>query len=176
MTRRGGRLRFLIPYLPKADRWCLTYVGSSSLITYKITPLSLCSDLFPIASNTIKSSSLLPVFIHSLAFHSYFNPLSNIMKTFVAVALALTAGTNALVSRANTCCFGLTASGANVGQLPDGQNRVVGQLPDGQNRIVGQILDGQNRVGGNLPAGSFCIDSSNGAITDGAGRGCILTS
>ena len=77
------------------------------------------------------------------------------MKTFVAVTLALTAGTNALVSRTNTCCFGLTASGGVSG-------------------TVGQLSDGQNRVGGNLPAGSYCI-ASNGGITDGAGRGCFLT-
>lgn len=77
------------------------------------------------------------------------------MKTFVAVALAFSAGANALVSRSNTCCFSLTASGGASG-------------------TVGQLTDGQNRIGGGLMAGSFCIDN-NGAITDGAGRGCILT-
>ena len=77
------------------------------------------------------------------------------MKTFVAVTLALAAGTNALVPRTGTCCFSLQASGGASG-------------------TVGQLTDGQNRIGGNLPAGSYCI-GSNGGITDGAGRGCILT-
>ncbi len=77
------------------------------------------------------------------------------MKTFVAVALAFSAGTNALVSRTGSCCFSLTASGGASG-------------------TVGQLMDGQNRIGGGLPAGSFCIDA-NGGITDGSGRGCILT-
>lgn len=77
-------------------------------------------------------------------------------KTFVAAAiLAFVAGGRALVPRANTCCFSLTASGGASG-------------------TVGQIYDGQNRIGGGLPAATYCIDNG-GAITDGSGRGCILT-
>lgn len=77
------------------------------------------------------------------------------MKSFVAITLAFVAGTNALVPRANTCCFGLTASGGASGS-------------------VGQLSDGQNRIGGGLMPGSYCIDSMGG-ITDASGRGCILT-
>ncbi len=93
------------------------------------------------------------------------------MKTF-AISLALAAGTNALVARQPQCCFDLTASG-------------------GQSGNVGQLDDGQNRIGGNLPTGHYCIDS-NGGLTDSvrwhcpsrlqllltwiqSGRGCILT-
>jgi len=75
------------------------------------------------------------------------------MKNVVAVA-AFAAGAKALVGRSNTCCFGLTASGGVSG-------------------TVGQIGDGQIRVLGGLPPSQFCIDSS-GAITDSNGRGCIL--
>ncbi|KAL9618380.1 MAG: hypothetical protein Q9160_006888 [Pyrenula sp. 1 TL-2023] len=60
---------------------------------------------------------------------------------------------NPLIPR-TSCCFKLTAAGGATGP--------VGQLPDGQ-----------NRVGGNYPNGTYCID--NGEITDGGGRGCILT-
>lgn len=77
------------------------------------------------------------------------------MKNFVTVA-AFAAGANALVGRSNSCCFSLNASGGVSGTL--------GQLSDGQNRI------GDDSLG---PA-QYCIDS-NGAITDGNGRGCILT-
>ncbi|PYH47296.1 uncharacterized protein BP01DRAFT_380516 [Aspergillus saccharolyticus JOP 1030-1] len=76
------------------------------------------------------------------------------MKNFASLA-AFAAGANALVSRADSCCFHLTASGAVSG-------------------TVGQLGDGQNRIGGGLAAASFCIDS-NGAITDSSGRGCIVT-
>ncbi|KAJ5375923.1 hypothetical protein N7509_012809 [Penicillium cosmopolitanum] len=70
--------------------------------------------------------------------------------------LASAAGAHALVNRGNTCCFHLTASGGASGP-------------------VGQLSDGQNRIGDNsLSPAQFCIDS-NGAITDGSGRGCILT-
>lgn len=51
-------------------------------------------------------------------------------------------------------CFQLTATGGPGG-------------------VVGQLSDGQNRIGQGLPAATYCID--NGAITDGNGRGCILT-
>ncbi|PYI22318.1 hypothetical protein BO99DRAFT_19552 [Aspergillus violaceofuscus CBS 115571] len=77
------------------------------------------------------------------------------MKNFATLA-AFAAGGNALVSRADSCCFHLTASGAASG-------------------TVGQLGDGQNRLGGGLAAASFCIDS-NGAITDSSGRGCVVTS
>lgn len=76
------------------------------------------------------------------------------MKTFVLGAAAFASSALALVPRGDTCCFGLTANGAQSG-------------------TVGQLSDGQNRIGGGLPAGSYCI--SGGGITDGQGRGCILT-
>lgn len=76
------------------------------------------------------------------------------MKSFIALA-AFAAGIDALVSRADTCCFHLTATGGVSGSL-------------------GQLDDGQVRVGDNsLSPTQFCI--SNGAITDRKGRGCILT-
>ncbi|RQM05652.1 hypothetical protein DH86_00003451 [Scytalidium sp. 3C] len=55
----------------------------------------------------------------------------------------------------STCTFQLSASG-------------------GQSGTVGQLGDGQNRIGGGLPQATYTIN--NGAITDSAGRGCILTS
>lgn len=80
------------------------------------------------------------------------------MRSFATFA-AFAAGTNALVPRQTSgCCFHLTASGGASGP-------------------VGQLGDGQNRVGGDsasLPEGQYCI-SSDGSITDGSGRGCILT-
>ncbi|KAJ5090830.1 hypothetical protein N7532_009514 [Penicillium argentinense] len=79
------------------------------------------------------------------------------MKSFVAVA-AFAAGTNALVGRSDSCCFHLTSSGGLSGDL-------------------GQLDDGQVRIGDNsLSPASFCLDSSSGAITDSAGRGCVITS
>jgi len=77
------------------------------------------------------------------------------MKTFVTTLALLVAGANALVGRDGTCCFSLTASGGASGTL-------------------GQLSDGQNRIGGGLPAAQYCI-GSNGGLTDGSGRGCILT-
>lgn len=72
--------------------------------------------------------------------------------TFVAFA----AEACALVARGQTCCFHLTASGGASG-------------------IVRQLSDGQNRIGDNsLPIGKFCL-GPGGTITDGHGRGCILT-
>lgn len=77
------------------------------------------------------------------------------MKNFVTVA-AFAAGANALVGRSSSCCFSLNASGGASGTL-------------------GQLSDGQNRIGDDsLSPAQYCIDS-NGAITDGNGRGCILT-
>lgn len=70
--------------------------------------------------------------------------------------MASAVGVNALVSRGDGCCFHLDASGGASGS-------------------VGQLGDGQNRIGDNsLSPAQYCIDSS-GAITDGNGRGCILT-
>lgn len=78
------------------------------------------------------------------------------MKGIVAVA-ALAVGANALVGRSNGCCFHLSVTGDVSGSL-------------------GQLGDGQSRVGDNsLSPSQFCIDS-NGAVTDSAGRGCIITS
>ncbi|CAI7658553.1 unnamed protein product [Penicillium manginii] len=77
------------------------------------------------------------------------------MKGFMTL-VASAAGVHALVNRGDSCCFHLTASGGASGP-------------------VGQLSDGQNRIGDNsLSPADFCIDS-NGAITDGNGRGCILT-
>jgi len=73
------------------------------------------------------------------------------MKSYITLAV-FAAGTHALVSRTDSCCFHLTSNGSPVGQLSDGQNRI-----------------GDN----SLPEGEFCI--SGGSITDGSGRGCILT-
>lgn len=78
------------------------------------------------------------------------------MKSFVFTLAAFAAGSNALVGRSDSCCFGLTASGGASGAL-------------------GQLSDGQNRIGDNsLPPAHYCIDST-GSITDGSRRGCILT-
>lgn len=78
------------------------------------------------------------------------------MKTFVTIA-AFAAGTNALVGRSNSCCFHLTASGGVSGS-------------------IGQLNDGQARVGDNtLSPAQFCLESSNGTITDSNGRGCVIT-
>ncbi|KAI7469061.1 hypothetical protein KC351_g13314 [Hortaea werneckii] len=74
---------------------------------------------------------------------------------FAAAGLALGAS-GAVLPRQQGCCFSLTASG--------GQSGTLWQLSDGQNRIGG---------GGGDDA-QYCI-SSDGTITDGSGRGCILT-
>ncbi|KAL4986153.1 ubiquitin 3 binding protein But2 C-terminal domain-containing protein [Aspergillus falconensis] len=79
------------------------------------------------------------------------------MRNFAAFA-AFAAGAHAFVPRDTSCCFHLTASGGASGP--------VGQLGDGQNRVGGDS--------GSLPEGQFCINS-DGSITDGSGRGCILT-
>ncbi|KAJ6121148.1 hypothetical protein N7523_005428 [Penicillium sp. IBT 18751x] len=73
------------------------------------------------------------------------------MKGYLTLA-AFAAGSQALISRAGSCCFHLSSNGSPVGQLSDGQNRI-----------------GDN----SLPQGEFCING--GSITDGQGRGCILT-
>ena len=77
------------------------------------------------------------------------------MKSFITFA-ALAASAQGLTGRTTNCCFHLTASGGASG-------------------TVGQLSDGQNRIGDNtLSPAQFCI-SSDGSITDGSGRGCILT-
>ncbi|KAE8362443.1 ubiquitin 3 binding protein But2 C-terminal domain-containing protein [Aspergillus caelatus] len=77
------------------------------------------------------------------------------MKNFIILA-ALAASAQGLMGRTTNCCFHLTASGGASG-------------------TVGQLSDGQNRIGDNtLSPAQFCI-SSDGSITDGSGRGCILT-
>ncbi|KAJ5774110.1 GPI anchored cell wall protein [Penicillium paradoxum] len=77
------------------------------------------------------------------------------MRNFVAL-VAFAAGSNALVGRGDSCCFHLTSSGGASGKL-------------------GQLGDGQNRIGdSSLSTAKYCIDSK-GDITDGKGRGCILT-
>ncbi|KAL1301990.1 hypothetical protein AAFC00_002444 [Neodothiora populina] len=80
------------------------------------------------------------------------------MKTaFTPLGFVLGASAAALVPR-DQCCFSLTAAGGVSGS--------VGQLGDGQNRIAQSGgLDKQN--------GQYCL--SDGKITDGNGRGCILT-
>jgi hypothetical protein len=77
------------------------------------------------------------------------------MKTVILSILTLAATASALVARGENCCFHLTASGGASGS-------------------IGQLSDGQNRIGGGLPVAQYCIDS-NGALTDQANRGCILT-
>jgi hypothetical protein len=75
---------------------------------------------------------------------------------YIYTLAAFAAGANALIPRGNSCCFHLNASGGMTGS-------------------VGQLTDGQNRIGDNsLSPAQFCI-SSDGSITDGSGRGCILT-
>ena len=77
------------------------------------------------------------------------------MRSFLNVAV-LAASAQALVSRTESCCFHLSATGGGSGP-------------------VGQLSDGQNRIGDtSLPTGTFCI-GPNGGLTDEKGRGCILT-
>lgn len=92
--------------------------------------------------------------IHSLSLTCPFIMLHSAMKGLATMA-TLAAGTNALVARGDTCCFGLEASGGASGS-------------------IGQLSDGQNRIGGGLPPGKFCL-GTGGGLTDGQGRGCILT-
>ncbi|KAK4979434.1 hypothetical protein LTR66_001018 [Elasticomyces elasticus] len=85
--------------------------------------------------------------------------MASIMKTPTAMIaltiLALLAVVQALVPRGSSCCFHLNANGGPGG-------------------AVGQLSDGQNRIGQGLSAAQYCIDP-NGGLTDGDGRGCILT-
>ncbi|CAD0087873.1 unnamed protein product [Aureobasidium vineae] len=77
----------------------------------------------------------------------------------IFVSAALIAAADALIARDSTCCFHLTASGGSGG--------AVGELADGQTRIgqTAGLANGQ---------ATFCIDSKGG-LTDGTGKGCILT-
>ncbi|KAH8816453.1 ubiquitin 3 binding protein But2 C-terminal domain-containing protein [Xylogone sp. PMI_703] len=70
------------------------------------------------------------------------------------VALLAIGGASAVSIPRSGCSFQLNASG-------------------GQSGSVGQLSDGQNRIGGGYPQATYTIN--NGAITDSAGRGCILT-
>lgn len=76
------------------------------------------------------------------------------MKTFVTAAGFAVGASAAILPRTDGCCFQLTASGGVSGTL-------------------GQLDDGQNRVGGGLGSATYCINGDT--ITDGSGRGCILT-
>lgn len=73
---------------------------------------------------------------------------------YAFITLSLGLGATAAILKREQCCFQLTASGGASGS-------------------VGQIVDGQVRIGDGSPPATFCIN--NGAITDGSGRGCILT-
>jgi hypothetical protein len=74
---------------------------------------------------------------------------------YAFTSLAFGLGASAL-NVPRTCTFGLSASDSS-----------------GNLGSVGQLGDGQNRVLGGYPAASYSIN--NGQITDAAGRGCILT-
>ena len=76
---------------------------------------------------------------------------------FTTLTLAAGASAAAVLPRDAGCCFGLTASG--------GVSGTVSQLSDGQNRVGGASSSGN--------AARYCLN--NGGITDGNGRGCILT-
>lgn len=77
------------------------------------------------------------------------------MKSIVTL-VAFAASACGLVTGRSGCCFHLTASGGASG-------------------IVRQLSDGQNRIGDHsLPTGDYCL-GPGGTITDGKGRGCILT-
>ncbi|GAB7362933.1 hypothetical protein MBLNU230_g3232t1 [Neophaeotheca triangularis] len=79
---------------------------------------------------------------------------------YAFVAASLVASSYAALIPRDDCCFGLSSSGGVSGML--------GQLEDGQNRVV---------TGGDQlpnPNAQYCING-DGAITDGRGNGCILT-
>jgi hypothetical protein len=67
---------------------------------------------------------------------------------------ALVARSNAVVSRANGCCFHLTAPGDTSGS-------------------IGQSEYGENLIGGNYPEATFCFDA-DGLIIDNEGRICYF--
>ncbi|KAF7941109.1 hypothetical protein BELL_0118g00110 [Botrytis elliptica] len=77
------------------------------------------------------------------------------MKYSASASLALAVGVSAASIKRDTCSYTLTSSG-------------------GQSSIVGQLDDGQLRVLGNHPTATFTIN--NGETTDSKGRPCYLTS
>lgn len=77
------------------------------------------------------------------------------MKYSASASLAFALGASAASLRRDTCSYTLTATGGQTGK--------VGQLDDGQLRILG-----------GHPDATFTIN--NGATTDGKGRPCYLTS
>ncbi|CAD0095326.1 unnamed protein product [Aureobasidium vineae] len=78
-------------------------------------------------------------------------------NVYTTLGFAFGASAATLTAR-DQCCFSLTAAG--------GKSGAVGELSDGQTRI------GQT-AGLDIGNANFCL--SNGGITDGNGRGCILT-
>jgi hypothetical protein len=100
-----------------------------------------------------KSQSISPQYVRSrLSLFTF------AMKFFVAIAALLAGATARITERGDghKCCFTLTSNG-------------------GVTDTAGQLNDGQVRVGGDYPPSHFCIDD-DGCITDGTGRGCVLTS
>ncbi|TEY71647.1 hypothetical protein BOTCAL_0089g00260 [Botryotinia calthae] len=77
------------------------------------------------------------------------------MKYSASASLAFAVGASAASIKRDTCSYNLTASG-------------------GQSGIVGQLDDGQLRILGNHPTATFTIN--NGETTDSKGRPCYLTS
>ncbi|TGO14870.1 hypothetical protein BTUL_0047g00320 [Botrytis tulipae] len=77
------------------------------------------------------------------------------MKYSASASLALAVGASAASIKRDTCSYTLTSSG-------------------GQSGIVGQLDDGQLRILGNHPTATFTIN--NGETTDSKGRPCYLTS
>ncbi|TGO22769.1 hypothetical protein BPAE_0155g00070 [Botrytis paeoniae] len=77
------------------------------------------------------------------------------MKYSASASLALAVGASAASIKRDTCSYTLTSSG-------------------GQSSIVGQLDDGQLRILGNHPTATFTIN--NGETTDSKGRPCYLTS
>ncbi|KAF7868734.1 uncharacterized protein EAF02_009470 [Botrytis sinoallii] len=77
------------------------------------------------------------------------------MKYSASASLALAVGVSAASIKRDTCSYTLTSSG-------------------GQSSIVGQLDDGQLRVLGNHPTATFTINNSE--TTDSKGRPCYLTS
>ncbi|KAK6607204.1 gpi anchored cell wall [Botrytis cinerea] len=77
------------------------------------------------------------------------------MKYSASASLAFAVGASAASIKRDTCSYNLTASG-------------------GQSGLVGQLDDGQLRILGNHPTATFTIN--NGETTDSKGRPCYLTS
>ncbi|KAF7957810.1 hypothetical protein EAE96_003380 [Botrytis aclada] len=77
------------------------------------------------------------------------------MKYSASASLAFAVGASAASIKRDSCTYTLTSSG-------------------GQSGIVGQLDDGQLRILGNHPTASFTIN--NGQTTDSKGRPCYLTS